>query len=562
MLNLRNRKEKSGAIKSQKNESNGESKSKEDKKPDENSSLEVDLTQLKKTYWLNRIIFLRYLAFIYCVAFLVALHQNKQLIGKYGLLPADSYFKLIKNHFGENNLFKAFLNVPTLMIFVDNTQIDWWLDIVAVSGLTLSIIILVTGAANMVMLIVLWLLYHSIVNIGQKWYSFGWESQLLESGFLTIFFVPLLCVKQLSKDTKPSWVVIWGNRWLIFRIMMGAGLIKIRGDQCWRDLTCMEYHYQTQPVPNPISYYLHQSPVAIHKLETLSNHFIELIAPILLIFPRKCRIIGGSIQILFQIVLIVSGNLSFLNWLTVLPSIACFDDYTLSSLFSDTKVKKVLEVEKSLETNRKQTLGSFVRIALDCSLFVLIAVLSIPVVKNLFSSQQAMNTSFDSFRIVNTYGAFGSVTKKRTEVIIQGTRNRTLLSDEAGGKWEEYEFHCKPGDISRRPCLISPYHYRLDWLMWFSAFQDYQNNPWLIHLAAKLLVNDRNASSLISYNPFENGKPPTFIRGMHYKYEYTKIGSGSPNWWKRKLVGSYFPAVDLRSLKPFLSHHQWKVHEK
>jgi hypothetical protein len=42
--------------------------------------------------------------------------------------------------------------------------------------------------------------------------------------------------------------------------MIGAGMIKIRGDQCWRDLTCMNYHYQTQPVPNPFSIYFHNTP--------------------------------------------------------------------------------------------------------------------------------------------------------------------------------------------------------------------------------------------------------------------------------------------------------------
>ena len=124
--------------------------------------------------------------------------------------------------------------------------------------LLLSALVFVRGAANMVIMFQLWLIYHSIVNVGQRWYGFGWESQLLESGFLAMFFVPVFEIGKLPYHgvggylRKPSWAVVWGNRWLIFRIMMGAGLIKIRGDKCWRDLTCMEYHYQTQPVPNPL----------------------------------------------------------------------------------------------------------------------------------------------------------------------------------------------------------------------------------------------------------------------------------------------------------------------
>lgn len=66
-----------------------------------------------------------------------------------------------------------------------------------------------------------------------------------------------------------------------------------------------------------------------------------------------------------------------------------------------------------------------------------------------------------------------SITKERTEVILEGTYNASLSGDGERATWLEIEFKCKPGSIGRRPCLISPYHYRLDWLMWFAAFQVY-----------------------------------------------------------------------------------------
>lgn len=117
--------------------------------------------------------------------------------------------------------------------------------------------------------------------------------------------------------------------------MLGAGLIKIRGDKCWLDLTCMMYHYETQPVPNPLSYYLHQSPPFVHKLEVLGNHIIELIVPWFMFLTRPFRLACGIIQISFQVILIMSGNLSFLNWLTILPSIPYFDDAALRWMFSE-----------------------------------------------------------------------------------------------------------------------------------------------------------------------------------------------------------------------------------
>jgi len=511
-------------------------------------------TDLKDSYWLTRIVFLRSLAFIYFVAFLVALDQNKQLLGRNGLLPTDKYIARIKNHYKTSNSFQLFSNVPTLLLFIDEQNIDTWLDMIGYCGLILSAIVLIGGAANVFIMTALWLLYHSIVNIGQRWYSFGWESQLLETGFLAIFFCPMFSLEQLSRD-KPSKVVIWGYRWLIFRIMIGAGLIKIRGDKCWRDLTCMNYHYETQPVPNPISYYLHQSPEVLHQFETLSNHFIELVVPWFILLTRKFRITCGVLQILFQVVLIISGNLSFLNWLTILPSICCFDDQSLKSIFTERKITE-LETHMKSEEKKPKHISFYIRTVLDFSLFILVAFLSIPVVQNLLSSNQAMNTSFDSFRIVNTYGAFGSVTKTRSEVILQGTRNVTIIPD---GQWLEYEFKCKPGSVNRRPCLISPYHYRLDWLIWFAAFMNYQQNPWLLHLTAKLLVNDKNMTSLISYNPFMDGDPPKFIRAAHYKYEYTKLSEHSPDWWKRQYIGEYFPPVQLKSLEQFLHAHGWET---
>src|SRR5206468_1391102 len=82
-------------------------------------------------------------------------------------------------------------------------------------------------------------------------------------------------------------------RWMGFRIMVGAGLIKLRGDPCWRDLTCMFYHYETQPIPNPISRYLHFAPHWFHKLETFWNHIVELVVPWFSFGPRTARHIAG-----------------------------------------------------------------------------------------------------------------------------------------------------------------------------------------------------------------------------------------------------------------------------
>ncbi|ELU02414.1 hypothetical protein CAPTEDRAFT_179420 [Capitella teleta] len=509
----------------------------------------------KGTFWLTRVVILRATAFIYFIAFLVALHQNEALIGHDGLLPADKYLSDAEKRLG-GSAWTRFLSMPTLLWMVDyRSDIDYYLNAMAYAGLTLSGAVILLGAANVPLMLLLWLLYHSIVNVGQRWYSFGWESQILETGFLATFLCPWLSCRRFPPGTPTPRTVIWLFIWLIFRIMLGAGLIKIRGDKCWRDLTCMNYHYQTQPVPNPISYYMHNEPEVFHQFETLVNHFVELLAPFFLLMGRRMRMIGGSVQIIFQVIIIISGNLSFLNWLTIIPSLACFDDHSLAWLFPSAR-KEICSLQRKKPFNWRSNLGH----VFNVSFGLLLAYLSVPIVQNLLSHRQIMNTSFDSFRIVNTYGAFGSITKERTEVVFQGTHS--LEPNAPNAEWKDYEFKCKPGNITRRPCLISPYHYRLDWLMWFAAFQQYQQNPWLIHLAAKFLMNDEGANSLIAFNPFEDTDPPTFVRAEHYRYVFSKFGSNTGAWWKRRRIGNYLPAVSLAQLEGIMQQMGWKTIKK
>uniref|UniRef100_A0A7N9AVS8 Lipase maturation factor n=1 Tax=Mastacembelus armatus TaxID=205130 RepID=A0A7N9AVS8_9TELE len=511
------------------------------------------------TYWLTRVVLLRFVAFIYFLAFSVAYNQNKQLIGEHGLMPCKNYLNSVKRYVGGKIGMAALAYTPSILWFLDWNNMDAKLDGIALVGMALSGFVLVAGISNMVIMATLWVLYHSLVNIFP---SFSWESQLLETGFLAIFLCPVWTLSQVPRRCPPSLICIWTFRWLIIRIMLGAGLIKIRGDKCWRDLTCMDYHYETQPVPNPMSYYMHRSPWWFHRFETLSNHVIELIVPFFTFLGRRMCMVNGAIQILFQVVLIVSGNLSFLNWLTIVPSLACFDDAALSFLFcSGTGAKKaVLEIQSEDAGGRtpKPTKGMLIRRVVNVSLGVLIGYLSLPVVMNLLSSKQMMNTSFDPLRIVNTYGAFGSITKERTEVIFQGTLSLDPKDPEA--IWEEYQFLCKPGDIYRRPCLISPYHYRLDWLMWFAAFQTYEQSEWVIHIAGRLLSNDSTVLSLLDHNPFQGRDPPRWVRGEHYKYKFSQPGSASAaqgKWWLRKRIGAYFPPVDLEGLRGYFQSRNW-----
>ena len=297
------------------------------------------------SYWLTRFAHFAPAWFRLCSCIFVAAQQLVPLVGEHGLTPANHFFRKSQAHFGSRSA--AALQLPSLFWFGISDQ---GLSIFAWVGFGLSLVVL-GGYANAILLAILWAMYMSIIHVGQIWYGYGWETQLLETGFLSIFLCPLLDGRPFPK-CRPPLLVIWLFRWLGFRIMIGAGLIKLRGDPCWRDLTCLYYHYETQPIPSPISRYLHFAPHWFHKFGTAWNHFIELIVPWFSFGPRHARHVAGILLVSFQIVLIISGNLSFLNYVTMIPFLACFDDTFLRRILPRPIVKRAERAAQESEPSR------------------------------------------------------------------------------------------------------------------------------------------------------------------------------------------------------------------
>ena len=467
-------------------------------------------------YWLTRLVLQRGLAAIYAVGFLVAINQFRALLGTHGLTPVP--FMLQQTRFSES---------PSLFFLHYS---DGFAEALSWSGLVCALLA-ISGLSerfgtpvSMLVWAWMWIAYLSFVNVGQTWYSFGWESLLLECGFLAIFLG--------ARDAAPPTIVIWMFRWVLFRLMFGAGMIKLRGDPCWRDLTCLVYHYKTQPIPNPISWYLDKSPLWVSKAGVLFNHFAELIAPFGALMPwAYARRTAGVVIVLFQLSIAISGNLSWLNWLSIVIALSCFDDAFLS---------RVLPVHAAplhpLATPHQIALGL---------LAVMVTLLSIRPTINLFSRRQMMNASFEPLHLVNTYGAFGSVSRKRYEVIVEGTADSVVTPTST---WKEYEFKAKPGSVSRRPPFLAPYHRRLDWLMWFIPLDPGYGESWFAPLLARLLENDKPTLSLMADNPFPD-KPPAWIRATMYEYRFTTFAErkASGDYWVRTRVGEMTRPLSLRT---------------
>jgi hypothetical protein len=469
-------------------------------------------------YVVARFLIERGLAALYLVAFLVALRQFPALSGERGLEPAPEFLRLVPR----------FLDAPSLIRRVGYT--DARLRAVAWVGIAGSAAILV-GLAQVAPLPLtmatwfgLWALYSSIVNIGGTFYGFGWETLLLEAGFLAIFLG--------NAEVAPPWLVMLAFRWLAFRVEFGAGLIKLRGDPCWRDLTCMEFHHETQPMPNPLSWLFHHLPQPLHRVETVGNFVAQLVLPIGLFLPQPVATMAALLMVGTQLYLVVSGNYAWLNWATIVVMTAAIADPVVHAVAPGIPAATTFAPTPAW-------FGGLVVL-----LTVVVIALSWFPVRNLLSPRQAMNRSFDPFRLVNTYGAFGSVSRVRDEVIVEGT------ADEVPGPastWHEYGFKGKPGEERRLPPQVAPYHLRLDWLMWFLPLSPPYGDRWFVPFLVRLLEGDRPTLRLLRMNPFPTD-PPRWIRARLFRYRFTSWRERRETgaWWVRRPIGELVSPIRLR----------------
>lgn len=476
-------------------------------------------------YTIAREVLLRGVAAVYFIAFLGAWNQFPALLGEHGLNPARAYIDRTDAR-----------DKPSLFRWRFTPYSDRLLRLVCLVGMILSltvvagIIQLGPGWLTIPVFLIMWWFYLSIVNIGQYYYGFGWESLLLEAGFIVGFLG--------TPDVAPPMLILLFLRWTLFRVEFGAGMIKMRGDKAWRDLTAMNYHHQTQPMPNPISRWAHQKPQWWHKSETLGSHIIQLVMPWLIFFPQPIASIAAVVIMMSQLVLVMTGNYAWLNWLTILIAFSAISDSFLHALVGGGWPAWGWEHVVSVFNDEGQTQSPVWWLVATAVVFFGLCLLSWLPLRNLFSEHQLMNASFNRWHLVNAYGAFGAMTQVRRELIIEGTMSSDP-STETG--WQAYEFKGKPGDVYRRPPQVAPYHLRLDWMMWFLALGS-PNQPWFRRLLGKLLDGDPAIRKLLRHDPF-GGQPPVLIRVKIFEYRYATRAERreTGQWWIRKELGTIVP---------------------
>ena len=437
--------------------------------------------------------FLRLLGLVYFVAFVSFGIQAQSLIGAHGILPFEDYLKAVKEALHG----AAYWNVPTLLWMLpnDSAMLALWL-----TG-CLWALIAVFGKWQRAAMVVCLLLWISLCSVGQDFYSFQWDILLCEAGFLAIF-------------AERVRLRIWLFRWLLFRLMFFSGMVKLlSADTTWRGLSALTYHYYTQPLPTPLAWYMQQLPAWFQMASVGFVFVVELAVPFLFFAPRRLRHMAAWLTIALQVLILLTGNYTFFNFLTIFLCMWLF-----------------IEPDEHCRASRPVTIGLAVGIGVLSGLTWL-RLFSIPVPPG----GEATMRIADPLRIVNSYGLFAVMTTTREEIIVEGSND--------GVNWKAYEFRFKPGNVYRPPPVVAPYQPRLDWQMWFAALGDYRNNRWFVNMVLRLLQGEPSVLRLFSYNPFPKS-PPKYVRAVTYSYTFTHFGDRA--WWARKETGTYLPAVSLR----------------
>ncbi len=483
------------------------------------------------TYSKSHALFYRLLGLVYFIAFLSVGMQIVGLVGKNGILPIGEYQNFLVGELGK----AAWWQAP-MVFWLGNA--DWFLKAVAFFGALVSVPLML-GFVSPLIMVILWASYLSLTNAGQLFMAYQWDALLLEVGFLAIFFT------RNNKYFRTLFI------FLLFRFILSSGIVKLlSGDVAWRDLTALNYHFFTQPLPTPLAWYAQQLPESVKRFMAGGMFVIEFGAPLLMLFPRRPRIIAAYSIIFLQVMIAAFGNYTFFNLLTTAIAVLLLDDQHLARLPKAIGLKDVCLIKKTPKLFREpQRYFTNAFVLILAMLGILRLTQFVPPVQQKLDMLVVTGNALAPLRVTSSYGLFAVMTKTRPEVVIEGSAD--------GKNWETYEFKYKPQALDETPKWVQPYMPRLDWQMWFVGLdgealvnlEGYQPTPqlvtpFLLQLGQKLLMDKPDVKALMTHTPAQK---PKYLRATVYTYRFSSAQEREEtgNWWVRKKLAIYLPQVTL-----------------
>lgn len=458
-------------------------------------------------------LFLRGLGLIYLAAFVSLALQVRGLVGQDGILPLGEYLEAAHAGWG----IAAYWRLPTL----------FWLDasdaaLLASAWLGVALAVLLTlGILQRVALVGLFALYLSFIYAGQIFMTYQWDMLLVETGFLAIFL------------TTGAGVVVWLYRFLLFRFLFLAGVVKLAsGDATWQQLTALDYHFFTQPLPSPLAFYAAQLPHWLLTTATAAALVIELVAVVLIFWPRRPRMLAAALVIAFQLCIMLTGSYNWFNLLTMLLCLFLLDDRVLARVLPGGVVARI--TAQAPHPGRLAT-----------AVAAMVALVVVPVGLNLVYAPLAGRNlpllgapteALAPLLVVNPYGPFATTTTTRPGIVIEGSDDNNT--------WREYALPYLPGPIARAPTWSIPYQPRLDWQLWFAAYGSAAQQRWIERLLQRLLEGSPRVVALFA-EAASPAPPPKYVRALLYDYHFADGRSPDRRWWLRRLEGTYYPSTSL-----------------
>ena len=480
---------------------------------------------------LARWLFLRLLGIVTLLAWGSFAVQAEGLIGADGILPYQPWLAAVGERLGDEAAWKA----PTLL---------WWapealwpvmgVGILAALGLTVGL------PFEGPLLLLTWACYLSISTVGQRFLGFQWDTLLTETLFTALF------VARWSpwSAREPSAVGIWLLRLLLVKLMWLSGAVKLAsGDPGWWDGLAMTYHYETQPLPNALSWYAHHLPEAWHRLETWATVGIELVLPLAVFAGRPGRLLGAAAFTLVLGILLLTGNYGFFQLLTLVLCVPWVHDDGWRALLPAQLVAFTERGHAAPPSERARWARELAQAPLAIAIVGAGLLqgawrldLQPPVPEAVASAVHGLRP----FRTVNSYGLFANMTETRPEVLIEVSLD--------GRRWTEWPLPYKPGALDRRPPQVAPHMPRLDWQLWFAALSSCRRQPWVPRLLQQLGAGAKPVVDLMG--PYPLDQPPRFLRATVATYRFSAPGSEPAEagaWWERTTPTPYCPVVTAAS---------------
>jgi lipase maturation factor 1 len=536
----------------------------------------------------SRWLFLRALGAIYFSAFYSLVFQIRALLGPTGLLPAGSYLQEVAKVMPGA---ARFWYAPTLLWFNSNSHALTalcWLGV-------LASVLLILNIWPRAMLVLCFVLFLSFVAAAEDFSGYQSDGMLLAAGFICFFMAPDGLRPGLGEKQPPSRATLFLLQLLWFSIYFESGIAKyFGGDPSWRDFSAMNEYYQNGPLPTWIGWYAAQLPRAFHETTAFVMVFTELAVVGMVFLPRAFRIICFFFVTFLQVVIILTANYAFLNYLVLALGIFLLDDVFLIEMVPRRwrgSLSKKLNIElrekswskdwfkfrrpvlatpeapepdslslldpardrrEEIASTAQQDIAqdqrnSWWRIFSDLDLGVRALVLAWVLYATLFLLVQQISpglplpsrpmTALEPFRVANSYGLFGRMTWARYEIEFQGSND--------GVNWTTYPFRYKPQALNEAPGIYAPHQPRFEWNLWFASLGGWRENPFVVRTEQQLLFNNGDVLSLFRFNPF-TGTPPTYVRAVIWQYWFTDRATkkSTGDWWRREFRGLYAPALE------------------